>query len=341
MNNNKKGITHLLPLILVGVLLVGGVGASYYFSKNSNQPLITKSTVENIPQDQLEGWVEISNKYLGIKLKYPKIDPQNSEARVDQRNNSITITYTDSGINFSLREKTKAQDFYETSTLIYSDATDLTEVELNGNKFYQYKIKGERADTNYYLREIGGNLLTITSVLDIELENNILSTLEIVVPTDADTTIYRQLDNLGSAPELSGITNWFNSGPFSLEELKGNIVLLSFGRLHCEPCNDFWPYLELWKEKYSEKGVIILNIQSPKYDQEKDIRWIPIYLEQNSITVPVGLDLNHETFNSYESKYQPKVFLIDKTGNIRGKYIGAGGFEKIEEDLNLLLNEKE
>lgn len=43
---NKSGIIHLLPLVLVGVLLIGGLGAAYYFGKNSNTPLLTKSSPE-------------------------------------------------------------------------------------------------------------------------------------------------------------------------------------------------------------------------------------------------------------------------------------------------------
>jgi len=46
---NNKGIIHLLPLLLVGILIVAGGYGMYWYGKNSGQEIISKSTLN--PED--------------------------------------------------------------------------------------------------------------------------------------------------------------------------------------------------------------------------------------------------------------------------------------------------
>ena len=62
---------------------------------------------------------------------------------------------------------------------------------------------------------------------------------------------------LGSqAPDFIGISDWINSPPLSLEQLKGSVVLVDFWTYSCINCVRTFPYLKQWYNAYKNKGFI-------------------------------------------------------------------------------------
>ena len=60
------------------------------------------------------------------------------------------------------------------------------------------------------------------------------------------------------APELAGIAGWINTEPykepFTLDSLKGKVVLIDFWTYSCINCIRTLPYLKEWNAKYRDKA---------------------------------------------------------------------------------------
>lgn len=86
---NKSGIIHSLPLLLVGVLFVGGIGVAYYFGKNSNSPIISKPspTPETKLENKMNDWKVYENTKFNYSFKYPQ------NAQPVERNGTVELNF--------------------------------------------------------------------------------------------------------------------------------------------------------------------------------------------------------------------------------------------------------
>src|SRR2546426_12713239 len=64
------------------------------------------------------------------------------------------------------------------------------------------------------------------------------------------------------APALA-VTNWTNTKPLQLADLKGKIVVLDFWATWCGPCLASVPHNNELQKKYAGKGVVCIAIGSP------------------------------------------------------------------------------
>ena len=72
-----------------------------------------------------------------------------------------------------------------------------------------------------------------------------------------------------SAPEFSGINQWLNSDPLTMEGLRGDVVLIDFWTYTCVNCIRTMPYLRDWNEKYADRGLTMVGVHTPEFDFEK------------------------------------------------------------------------
>ncbi|HEY8747527.1 MAG TPA: TlpA disulfide reductase family protein, partial [Tepidisphaeraceae bacterium] len=61
-------------------------------------------------------------------------------------------------------------------------------------------------------------------------------------------------------PELRNIREWKNGPPVKLADLHGKVVLLDFWGEWCGPCVGAMPYLMKLRDKYKDKGLVIIAI---------------------------------------------------------------------------------
>ena len=61
------------------------------------------------------------------------------------------------------------------------------------------------------------------------------------------------LDDFGPAPEFRDVTTWLNSGPLTLSELRGKVVLLDFWTYSCINCLRTLPYLRRLGRRVSRR----------------------------------------------------------------------------------------
>ena len=82
---------------------------------------------------------------------------------------------------------------------------------------------------------------------------------------------YARLASLkqGEVPSLSGGLGWINSGPISLAELRGKIVLLDFWTFCCINCHHVLPDLVRLEEKYKNE-LVVIGVHMAKFPAEQD-----------------------------------------------------------------------
>lgn len=139
------------------------------------------------------------------------------------------------------------------------------------------------------------------------------------------------------APPLEGLTNWINSSPLTLQQLKGKVVLVDFWTYSCINCIRSIPYVESWYKTYEDKGLVVIGVSTPEFAFEHNPNNVAEAVKNDDITYPVALDNNYQTWNAYDNDTWPADYLIDKSGTIRYVSLGEGNYNKTEEAIQVLL----
>jgi cytochrome c biogenesis protein CcdA/thiol-disulfide isomerase/thioredoxin len=147
-----------------------------------------------------------------------------------------------------------------------------------------------------------------------------------------------ELVDYGPAPEVKGITNWYNSAPSSFAALKGKVVLIDFWTYTCINCIRTLPYLKKWYGSYKDEGFVVLGVHSPEFSFEKDPGNVGRAVRDFGIEYPVANDPNHKTWDAFYNRYWPAHYLIDKNGRIRSVHYGEGEYVETENEIRHLLS---
>jgi cytochrome c biogenesis protein CcdA/thiol-disulfide isomerase/thioredoxin len=139
------------------------------------------------------------------------------------------------------------------------------------------------------------------------------------------------------APQLQGLTNWINSPPQTLAQLKGKVVLVDFWTYSCINCIRSLPYVEKWYQTYHANGLVVLGINTPEFAFEHNPNNVAAAVKRDGITYPVALDNDYATWNAFNNNSWPADYLIDKAGNIRYVSLGEGDYDKTERAIQTLL----
>jgi cytochrome c biogenesis protein CcdA/thiol-disulfide isomerase/thioredoxin len=149
-----------------------------------------------------------------------------------------------------------------------------------------------------------------------------------------------ELTDLGPAPELSGISRWYNSPERTIRGLRGKVVLIDFWTYSCINCIRTLPRLRAWDAKYRSDGLVIVGVHSPEFEFEKDPGNVGRAVREFDIEYPVALDPNMQTWRAFFNHYWPAHYLIDKTGRIRSVHYGEGEYRETENEIRELLGER-
>ena len=141
------------------------------------------------------------------------------------------------------------------------------------------------------------------------------------------------------APEFVGITQWLNSEPLTLAELRGKVVLVDFWTYSCINCIRTLPYLRDWHEKYARHGLVMVGVHAPEFDFEKDEQNVRDAIARQRVAWPVAMDNRHVTWDAYRNRYWPRKYLLDQNGVQRYDVIGEGRYEETEKKIRELLEE--
>ena len=132
---------------------------------------------------------------------------------------------------------------------------------------------------------------------------------------------------------------WINSEPFVLQEKRNEVVLIDFWTYSCINCIRTLPHLTEWHRKYNEKGLTILGVHSPEFEFEKIYGNVVSAAEDLGIDYPIVMDNDFKIWNTFNNRYWPSKYLLDKDGVIQYSHFGEGGYEETELAIRALLEE--
>jgi cytochrome c biogenesis protein CcdA/thiol-disulfide isomerase/thioredoxin len=204
--------------------------------------------------------------------------------------------------------------------------------------------------------------LAIATDRDAAFQNTIADDLPswIVNPTgdiERSTTVAKELDDLrgeskfaasgdglpelGAAPDFTGVTQWLNSKPLTLQSLRGRVVLIDFWTYTCINCLRTLPYLKAWDERYRDRGLTIVGVHTPEFGFEKDTANVEDAIKRNDLRYPVAQDNDYGTWDAWGNQYWPAKYLIDTKGQVRYVHFGEGEYDKTEAAIRSLLPDKD
>jgi cytochrome c biogenesis protein CcdA/thiol-disulfide isomerase/thioredoxin len=148
-----------------------------------------------------------------------------------------------------------------------------------------------------------------------------------------------KLTDYGPAPDFTGISEWINSKPLTLQQLRGRVVLVDFWTYSCINCLRTLPHLEAWDKRYRKAGLTIVGVHTPEFAFEH----VPSNVREASrklgVRYPVAIDDGYHTWSAYQNDSWPAEYLIDKRGHVREIKKGEGQYDETEEAIQTLLGE--
>ena len=139
------------------------------------------------------------------------------------------------------------------------------------------------------------------------------------------------------APEFTGIDNWINSPPLTMQSLRGKVVLVEFWTYDCINCIHVIPHVKQWHADYKDQGLVVIGVHTPEYGYEKQLDNLQAAVKRFGITYPVAQDNGYETWNAYGNQYWPAQYLIDQTGHVVYSHFGEGQYAQTEAKIRGLL----
>lgn len=139
------------------------------------------------------------------------------------------------------------------------------------------------------------------------------------------------------APELKAGDAWLNSGPLTLEELRGKVVLLDFWSFECAYCLEAMPHVKDLYEKYEKDGLVVIGVHVPRIDYEKNLAKVKDAVAKQGIKYPVVVDNNYRIWGDYLCNSWPTQFVVDQDGIIQLSHSGTERYQDTEKLIQKLL----
>ena len=148
-----------------------------------------------------------------------------------------------------------------------------------------------------------------------------------------------QLPIEDTLPSLSGVVEWLNSPPLTVEGLKGKVVLVDFWTYSCINCLREIPYVRAWAEKYKDRGLVVIGVHTPEFAFERNVDNVKKAVSELKIGYPVAIDNDYAVWRAFENQYWPALYFIDAQGHVRHHHFGEGEYDQSERVIQQLLVE--
>jgi len=119
----------------------------------------------------------------------------------------------------------------------------------------------------------------------------------------------------------------------SLDEFKGEVILLNFWATWCAPCRDEMPAMEALWRRFKGKGFVIIAVAGDRGRMHR----VGEFCRMNDVTFTVLLDPEGSVRREYEVRALPTSYLIGRDGKITGKILGAREWNS-DEAVRLVAN---
>ena len=124
--------------------------------------------------------------------------------------------------------------------------------------------------------------------------------------------------------------------PVSLDQYKGQVVMINFWASWCGPCREEMPILEKLHAKYKPMGFTMIGV-NVEPDSAEAAKW----LKATPVTFPILFDTKSEVSKLYSVQSMPSTVIIDRKGNLRWLHRGykAGDENEYLNQIRALVRE--
>ncbi|GAC1647606.1 MAG: hypothetical protein NVS4B3_01910 [Gemmatimonadaceae bacterium] len=154
------------------------------------------------------------------------------------------------------------------------------------------------------------------------------------------TTERRSLATLdGTLPGFDGGTEWINSPPLTVAELRGKVVLVDFWTFACYNCLNALPHVKELYAKYKNQGFVVIGVHTPELARERRLDDVRREVKRLGITYPVVVDNDWRIWNAFNNRFWPAAYYADATGRLRFYHFGEGRYDEQDRVVAKLLAE--
>jgi peroxiredoxin len=101
-----------------------------------------------------------------------------------------------------------------------------------------------------------------------------------------------------------------NGKSWTLQDLKGKVVLLNFWATWCPPCRKEMPDLESIYKQFEAQGLVILGVSDDDADKVRE------FIQKQGTSYPILLDPGSKVNHLLHIEGIPKTFVYDREGRI-------------------------
>jgi len=116
---------------------------------------------------------------------------------------------------------------------------------------------------------------------------------------------------------------------WTLQELKGKVVLVNFWATWCPPCRKEMPDLEKLYKEFAGQGFVVLSIS------DEDLAKVRPFIEKGKFSYPVLLDPGRKVNDEFVVEGIPKSFVYDRDGKLVAQSIDMRTEHQFREMLAL------
>jgi thiol-disulfide isomerase/thioredoxin len=161
------------------------------------------------------------------------------------------------------------------------------------------------------------------------------------VAATAEPTTTANPPMLGNSLALTDLDGWLQSDVTSLEDLRGQVVIVQFWTFGCSSCKAVLPQMREIYAGHQSEGLEIVGVHSPEFSYEEDPESITAAAQDLGVTWPIALDTDRRNFRAWQGSpaYWPRTYVLDRNGLIRYDNIGGFIYEDLEQTVVALLAE--
>jgi cytochrome c biogenesis protein CcmG/thiol:disulfide interchange protein DsbE len=120
----------------------------------------------------------------------------------------------------------------------------------------------------------------------------------------------------------------------SLDDWRGQVVVLNYWASWCEPCREESPLLERWHQKISKRGGTVLGVDTLDVTDDANA-----FIRKYKLTYPHLRDKDGSTQEKFGITGYPETFVIDRDGTIAAFELGPVDDQFMREEVEPLLRD--
>jgi len=138
-------------------------------------------------------------------------------------------------------------------------------------------------------------------------------------------------------PAFSGATEWLNTPPLALDDLRDKVVAVQFWTYTCINWLRTLPYIRAWANEYGSHGLVVVGVHTPEFTVEHDIDNVRRAARDMSVDYAIAVDNDYRVWDAFANRYWPALYIAEAAGRIRHHHFGEGGYEQSERAIRRLL----